>query len=70
VSARVPPADRRERRGHVDPAASPSKPAGDPVTPGELIAAPSPDRLDRISVCLLECDAAADSLAWVRAARA
>ena len=31
--------------------------AGDPVAPGELIAAPSADRLDRIAVCLLDCDA-------------
>jgi hypothetical protein len=31
--------------------------AGDPVAPGELIAAPSADRLDRIAICLLDCDA-------------
>jgi 2-phosphoglycerate kinase len=31
--------------------------AGDPVAPGELIAAQSADRLDRIAVCLLDCDA-------------
>jgi hypothetical protein len=30
--------------------------AGDPVAPGELIAAPSADRLDRVAVCLLDCD--------------
>src|SRR3954449_9465630 len=27
------------------------------VAPGELIAAPSADRLDRIEICLLDCDA-------------
>jgi hypothetical protein len=31
--------------------------AADPVAPGELIAAPSANRLDRIAVCLLDCDA-------------
>ena len=35
--------------------------AGDPVAPGELIAAPSADRLDRIAVCLLDCDAASQT---------
>ena len=35
--------------------------AGDPVAPGELIAAPSADRLDRIAVCLLACDAASQT---------
>jgi hypothetical protein len=29
--------------------------AGDPVAPGELLAAPSADRLDAIAVCLLDC---------------
>jgi hypothetical protein len=28
---------------------------GDPVAPGELVAAPSADRLDGIAVCLLDC---------------
>lgn len=31
--------------------------AGDPVAPGELIAAPSADRLDGVAICLLDCDA-------------
>jgi hypothetical protein len=31
------------------------------VAPGELIAAPSADRLDRIAVCLLDCDAASQT---------
>jgi hypothetical protein len=46
--------------------------AGDPVAPGELIAAPSADRLDRIAVCLLDCDAASQTerLRWERLARA
>lgn len=31
--------------------------AGDPVAPGEVIAAPSADKLDAIAVCLLDVDA-------------
>jgi hypothetical protein len=30
--------------------------AGDPVAAGELVAAPSADRLDGIAVCLLDCE--------------
>ena len=29
--------------------------SGDPVAPGELLAAPSADRLDAVAVCLLDC---------------
>jgi hypothetical protein len=29
--------------------------SGDPVAPGELVAAPSADRLDAVAVCLLDC---------------
>jgi hypothetical protein len=29
--------------------------AGDPVAPGELLAAPSADRLDATAICLLDC---------------
>ena len=35
--------------------------AGDPVAPGELIAAPSADRLDRVAICLLDCDASSQT---------
>jgi hypothetical protein len=31
--------------------------AGDPVAPGEVIAAPSADKLDAIAICLLDVDA-------------
>jgi energy-coupling factor transporter ATP-binding protein EcfA2 len=30
--------------------------AGDPVPPGELLAAPSADRLDGVAACLLDCE--------------
>jgi hypothetical protein len=29
--------------------------SGDPVAPGELLAAPSADRLDAVAICLLDC---------------
>jgi hypothetical protein len=29
--------------------------AGDPVAPGELLAAPSAERLDAVAICLLDC---------------
>jgi hypothetical protein len=35
--------------------------AGDPVAPGELLAAPSADRLEGTAICLLDCAAGAQS---------
>jgi hypothetical protein len=40
--------------------------AGDPVAAGELIAAPSADRLDAIAVCLLDVDAEAQAARLVQ----